>query len=90
MGKRANGRSSRGKSESMVFPRRPSLYHYRLRHGRGHDTRPRISLLGAGKEKVGFEHDLGLHGLLLGHHLSMVLLGLFAGVFSTRHERFHW
>ena len=81
---------SRGESESMVFPWGPSVYHYRLRHGRGHDTRTRISLLGAGTEEIRSDHDLGYHGLLLRHYVPMVLLGLFASVFGTRDKRFHW
>lgn len=86
----ANKSSSGGKSEPMVFPGGPSLHHCRFGNGRGHDTRPRISLLGSGKEEIRSDHALGHNGLLLYHHIPMVLLGLFPGVFGTRDKRIHW
>ena len=86
----ANRRSSGGKSKSMVYHWRPSVHYRRFSHGSGHDTRPGIPLFGAGKEEIGPHHALGYHGLLLRHHISMVFLGLFAGIFRTRNKRFHW
>ena len=74
----------------MVFPWGPSVYHHRFRYGRGHDTRSGFSLLRARKKKVRSDHDLGLHGLLLRHHVPMVLLGLFARILGTGNEWLHW
>ena len=74
----------------MVFPWGPSVYHYRVRHGRCHDTRVRISVLGASKEEIGSHHALGHDGLIFRHHLPMVLLGLFSGIFRPRNKRVHW
>ena len=86
----ANRPSSRGKFKPMVCSRRSSVHYCRFRHGSGHDTRSRISVLGAGKEKIRSDHALGYHGLLLRRHISMVLLGLFTGIFGTRNKWFHW
>ena len=82
--------SSRREFEPMVRSRRSSVHYHRLGYGRGHDTRAGISVLGASTTKVCFDHDMGLHGLLLRHHLPMVPLGLFTGIFCTREKRFHW
>lgn len=86
----ANRRPSGREFESMVRPRGPSVHYCRFSHGSGHDTRPWISVLGAGEEEIRPHHALGYHGLLFRHHVSMVLLGLFAGVFGTRNKRIHW
>lgn len=85
----ANKYSSRGESQSMVCPWRPSVHYCRFGHGVGHDTRPRFSLFGASKEEIRSDHALGHHGLLLCHHFPMVLLGLFAGIFGTRNKRLY-
>ena len=85
-----NERSSRGKSKSMVFFGGPSVHHCRVGHGVSHDTRPWIPLFGPGEEKIRSDHALDYHGLLLRHYISMVLLGLFAGIFGTRNKRLHW
>ena len=86
----ANRRSSGGKSKSMVLHWRPSVHYRRFSHGSGHDTRPGIPLFGAGEEEIRPHYALGYHGLFLRHHISMVLLGLFARIFRTRNKRFHW
>lgn len=86
----ANKPSSCGKSKPMVFPRRSSVHYCRFGHGAGHDTRSRLSVLGASKEKIRSDHALGYHGLLLCRYISVVLLGLFAGIFGTRNERIYW
>ena len=82
--------TSYGKSESMVHLRRPGLYHHSFSYGGSHDTWAGLLVLRPGPTKVGPEHDLGLHGQFFDHHLPMVLLGLFFGIFSTRHQRLHW
>lgn len=82
--------TSYGKSESMVHLGRPGLHHHCLGHGGGHDTGAWIFVLRPGAKKVGLEYDLGLHGQLFNHHLPMVLLGLFFGIFSPRYQRLHW
>ena len=81
---------SRGESESMVRPRRPSIHYRGFGHGRGHDTRAGISVLRFGTAKVGLDDDMGLHGFILRHYLPMVSVGLFTRILSTRDERFHW
>ena len=86
----ANKCSSRGKSQSMVCPWRPSVHYCRFGHGGRYDTRPRISVLGAGKEEIRSDHALGYYGLLLRHHIPMVLLGLFPSIFGTRNKRLYW
>ena len=78
------------KSKSMVLPWRSSLYSRCFGHGGSHDTGARIPLLRLGPEEVRSDDDLGYHGLVLCHHISMVLLGLFAGIFSTGDERLYW
>ena len=80
---------SRGESESMVRPRRPSIHYHSVRHGRRHDTRTGISLLGIGTAKVCLDNDMGLHGFILRHNVSMVPVGLFTGILGTRDKRFH-
>ena len=82
--------TSYGKSESMVHLGRSGLHHRGFGHGGSHDTGPWILVLRPGAKKVSPEHDLGLHGQFFHHHLSMVLLGLFFGVFGTRYQRLHW
>lgn len=86
----ANKRSSGGESESMVCPWRSSVHYCRFGYGGGHDTRPRISLLGAGEEEIRSDHALGYHGLILCHHIPMVFLGLFARLFGARNKRLYW
>ena len=86
----ANRPSSCGKSKPVVFLRRSSVHYCRFGHGAGHDTWSRISVLGAGKEKICSDHALGCHGLLLCRHISVVLLGLFAGILGTRNQRIYW
>lgn len=81
---------SRGESESMVRPRRPGIHYRSFGHGRGHDTRTGIFVLGIGTAKVCLDNDMGLHGFFLGHYLSMVPVGLFTGILGTRDKRFHW
>ena len=81
---------SRGESESMVRARRPSIHHCGFGYGRGHDTRAGISVFWFGAAKVGLDDDMGLHGFVLRHYLSMVSVGLFTGIFGTRDERFYW
>ena len=81
---------SRRESESMVRPRRPSIHYHSFGHGRGHDTRTGISVLGVGPAKVCLDNDMGLHGFILRHYLSMVPVGLFTGILGTRDKRFHW
>ena len=80
---------SRGESESMVRPRRPSIYHCSFGYGRGHDTRAGISVLWFGTAKVCLDNDMGLHGFVLRHYLSMVPVGLFTRILGTRNERLH-
>ena len=82
--------TSYGKSESMVHLRRSGLHHRGFGHGGSHDTGAWLLVLRPGATKVGPEHDLGLHGQFFHHHLPMVLLGLFFGIFSSRHQRLHW
>lgn len=79
-----------GEFKSMVFARRPGIHPRGFGHGGGHDTRSGLPLFRIGPKKVGPDHDLGLHDEFLRHHLSMVLLGIFAGVLRPRDERFHW
>lgn len=86
----ADTRSSGGKSKSMVHHWRPRVHYRRFSHGSGHDTRPGVSLLGVGEEEIRPDYALGYHGLLLRYPFSMVLLGLFAGIFCARNKRFHW
>lgn len=74
----------------MVFPGRPGVYHRGFGHGASDDTGARLSLLGVGTEEVSARHGLGLHGLLFSHHVSMVFLGLFAGLLGSGHEWVHW
>jgi hypothetical protein len=49
-------------------------------HGLDHDPGTRIPLLWTRTPKVCALYDLGVYGLILGHRLPMVLLGLFFGV----------
>lgn len=81
---------SHRKSEPMVSVRRPSVHHRGLGHGAGYDSWPRIPLLRTRTKEVGFEHDLGLYGIILRHHFPMVLLGLFVGFLAHSNERLHW
>jgi hypothetical protein len=71
-----------GKSEQMVPIRRSGLHHRGFSHGVGHGTGSRIPLFWSRTKKVGSIDDLGLHGFLFHHHLPMVLLGLFFGIFT--------
>ena len=73
----------------MVSGRRPGLHHRGLGHGAGHDSGSGISLFWTSTQKVGAEHDLGLYGFFLGHHLPVVFLGLLAGFQSIRDEWIH-
>ena len=86
----ADNSSSQGESESMVRSRRPSIHYHIFGHGRGYDTRTGISVLGIGTAKVCLDDDMGLHGFILRHYLSMVPVGLFTGILGTRDKRFHW
>ena len=81
---------SKGKSEPMVLFRRSSLHPHLIGNGVGDDSGTRLSLLGSGAKKIGPEHDLCVHGLHGGHHLPMVLLGIFLGLFCAGHKWFHW
>lgn len=74
----------------MVHIRRPGIHHHCLCNGPGHDSRSRFPLLWSCTKKVGAEHDLGLYGLFLHHHIPMVLLGLLSGILTIRDERIHW
>lgn len=71
---------SRRKSQSMVRPWGPGVYPRRVVYGSAHDPWSRISLLGTGTQEVCTVHDLGVHGLLLCYRLSVVFLGLLAGI----------
>lgn len=84
------GANSRRESESMVHLRRSVLHHRGLGHGGGHDTGPGFPLLRFGPPKIGTEHDLGLYGFILRHHLPMVLLGLLAGFLRSSDQRLYW
>lgn len=76
--------------EPMVQSGRPGLHHRGFGHGVGHGTGSRIPLLGSCAKKVGTLTDLGLHGILLSHHIPMVLLGLFSGLQPVCYQRLHW
>lgn len=80
---------SHRKPESMVPIWRPGLHHRGFGHGAGHDSWSRLPIFRACPKEVGFEHDLGLYGFILRHHLSMVLLGLLLGLFAHTDERIH-
>ena len=79
-----------GESESMVFAGRPGLHYHSFGYGGGHDTRSGLPVLRTGPKKVGSYHDLGVHDEFLRHHITMVLLGIFARIFRARDERFYW
>jgi hypothetical protein len=73
----------------MVPIRRPSIYHHSLGHGPGHGTGPRIFIFWFGETEIGPQLALGRDGLLFCHHIPVVPLGLFIGIFTQRIERFH-
>lgn len=80
---RKSDKINRGRKLEQILPTWRSGIHYRrLGDGLSHGTGSRFSLLWLGTKKVGFVHDMGLHGFLLGRHVSMVLLGLFAGLLA--------
>ena len=78
------------KSEPMVSGRRSSVHLDRVRYGPGHDTRPWLPLLRPLEEEVRSELDVGLLRLFLRHHLPVVFLGLFLGLFEYWYQRLHW
>ena len=80
---------SNGKPESMVSIGRPSLHHRGFCHGTAHDTRPRIPILRSRSAQIRAEYDLGVYGLVLGHHFPMVFLGLLACLLEHR-DAVHW
>lgn len=79
-----------GESESMVFTGRPGLHYRSFGYGGGHDTRSGLPILRAGSKEVCSDHDLDVHDEFLRHHVSMVLLGIFFGIFRPRDKRLHW
>ena len=81
---------SHRESESMVHLRRPSLHYRGICHGGGHDTRSRFSVLRPRTEEIRAQHDLGLYGQFLDHHVPVVLLGLFVGFFGSGKKWIHW
>lgn len=78
------------KPEPMVSSWRSSVHLDSVGYGTGHDTRSRFPLLGPLEKEVRSEPDVGLLCILLRHHLSVVLLGLFLSLFEHRYQRFHW
>jgi len=74
----------------MVLFWRPSIYHRFIMHGPVDDSRAGISIFGACTAKVCTVDDLGVHGILLDNCISVVFLGLFAGVQLQWHQRIHW
>ena len=74
----------------MVSIRRSGVYHRGLGHGTADDTRPGLPLFGPGEEEISAEHALGNNGIFLRHHISVVLLGLFAGILDYGNEWLHW
>jgi len=81
---------SRRKSKPMVRSWRSSIHHRFIMHGPTYDTGSGIPLFGPRTSKVCAVHDLGVYGILLGHCLSMVLLGLFFGFQRLGHQWLHW
>lgn len=59
-------------------------------HGLDHGPGPGIPILRSCATKVGIVHDLGVYGLVLNNSVSMVLLGLFAGVQLDSYEWIYW
>jgi len=49
-----------------------------------------LPILGTCTAKVSTFHDLGVYGFFLGDRVSVVLLGLFAGVQLLCHQRIYW
>ena len=74
----------------MVPSRRPGVHHRGLGHGAGHDTGSRLPLFRSCTKKIGTEHDMGVHGFVLGHNVSMVPLGILAWVQQLRNKWIHW
>lgn len=67
-------------SEPMVRIRRSGLHHRRFGDGAGHGTRTRIPLLRTRAKKIRLEHDMGVYGVIMCDHVSVVFLGIFAGL----------
>ena len=74
----------------MVSIRRSSIYHRSLSNGAGHGTRSRLPVLWTRTKKVCIEHDMGVYGIVIGDHVSVVLLGILAGIQPVCDEWFHW
>ncbi len=73
----------------MVPIRRHSLHPRSFGYGDGDGTGSWLSILWTCAAEVGSEHDMGLHGLIFGYHIPMVLLGLLARFQQLRNERIH-
>lgn len=84
---KTNPMYSRRKFESMVLFWGSSVYHRGLGHGSGHDTRTGLFVFGPCSEEISLKLGLCLHGLLFGHHFSMVLLGIFIGLLRPSKKR---
>ncbi len=74
----------------MVLSWRHCIYSYFIMPGPGDDSRTRLSLLWPRKTEVCTLYDLGLYGIFLDNHISMVFLGLFVGVQLVRDEWVYW
>ena len=81
---------SKRESESMVLAWRPGLHHCGLGHGGAHDPGSGLPLFRPGAAEVRSVDAVSLHGELLGHHISMVFLGLLARLFRAGHKRVYW
>ena len=77
------------KCEPMVPVWRPSIHHRGICYGADNGTGSWLLILWSCATKVGPEHDLGLYGIMLGHYLSVVLLGLLSGIQQLRDQRVH-
>ena len=80
---------SHHKPQSMVPVGRSSLHSRGVSYGIAHDPGTRLPVLRSCTAKIRSEYDLGMHGLILGHYLPMVLLGLLPRVFEYR-LWLHW
>lgn len=81
---------SRRKLESMVLAGRPSIYHRLVVHGPVDDSGAGLPILGTCTTEVCTFHDLGVYGFFLDNCVSVVFLGLFAGLQLLCYQRIYW
>jgi len=76
--------------QSMVPIWRSGIHHRGLLYGPGNDTWHRLSIFWSRTKEISTVDDMGLHGIILYHDLSMVLLGILSCIFINRHIGIYW